>query len=451
MTVIVNADLGRPEPTRIRIDGPRIVGIGPRIAVQPGDTVLDAAGGAVIRGLRDDHIHLYALAAARASVVLGPPDVTHALEFAAALRAAGTGGGWLRGVGYHESVHGRLDRWVLDAVLPDRPVRVQHRTGIEWVVNSAAVRELGLDGADHAGIERTADDTPTGRLTRMDDWLGRALPSHPPDIAAVGRDAARLGIVAFTDATPLRTDRLVPGNLPQRITYMTAPDADADTAAPWPAGRGPVKVILDDDRLPDLAGLCDIVTRTHADGRGLAVHCVTRTQTVLAISALRMAGSRRGDRIEHGSVIPLELTPDLRELGVTVVTNPGFVHARGDSYLRDVEQADLGLLYRCGSLLRAGVTVTGGTDAPYGPADPWCSIATAVSRATSGGAVLGAAERIGPAEALGLFTGGREVAVGRRADLCVLTVPRRALATTPMTAELVAVTLIGGAVEADNR
>jgi predicted amidohydrolase YtcJ len=281
----------------------------------------------------------------------------------------------------------------------------------------------------------------------MDDWLGRVLPSAPPDLESVGRDAARLGVVTFTDATPLRAGGLVHGSLPQRITYMTAPDA---AAAHWPAGRGPVKVILDDDRLPDLASLCDVVARAHAAGRRVAVHCVTRTQTVLAIGALRMAGSAPGDRIEHGSVIPDELTSDLRELGVTVVTNPGFVYARGDSYLRDVDPADVGLLYRCGSLLRAGVAVAGGTDAPYGPADPWLSIATAVGRATSGGAVLGAGERISPAEALGLFTAGREVGIGRRADLCVLRVPRRALATTPMTSELVAVTLIGGVVEAEN-
>jgi predicted amidohydrolase YtcJ len=456
VTVIVNADLGAAAPTRIRIDGPRIADIGPWIEVTPGETVLDAAGGAVIPGLHDHHIHLYALAAARESVAVGPPDVRAPSEFVAAIRAAARSlapGRWLRGVGYHESVLGRLDRWVLDAATGNRPVRVQHRTGIEWVVNSSAVRELGLDGLDHPGVERTADGVPTGRLTRMDDWLGRVLPSTPPDVESIGREASRLGVVAFTDATPLRTAEqtgaLVRAGLRQRVTYMTAPDA-GDTGA-WPEGRGPVKVILDDNRLPALENLAETVARAHAAGRSVAVHCVTRTQTVLTVAALRSAGSRRGDRIEHGSVIPGELTAALLDLGVTVVTNPGFVHARGDSYVREVDPADLGLLYRCGSLLRAGVAVAGGTDAPYGPADPWLSIATAVGRVTSGGAVLGAGERIDAMEALGLFTAGREVAIGHRADLCLLAVPRRALAATELTSKLVAVTLIGGAVEANKR
>ena len=90
-------------------------------------------------------ISLFALAAAGASVAAGPPCTQTPADLAARLRAADAElppGAWLRAVGYHESVAGPLDRRALDRLLPDRPARVQHRTGALWMVNSLAVARL---------------------------------------------------------------------------------------------------------------------------------------------------------------------------------------------------------------------------------------------------------------------------------------------------------------------
>ena len=138
-------------------------------------------------------------------------------------------------------------------------------------------------------------------------------------------------------------------------------------------------------------------------------------------------------------MIPLELVPRLRELGLVVVTQPAFVAARGDQYLSDVEADDVGDLWRCGSLLDAGVGVGGSTDAPFGPADPWQAIATAVDRRTKSGRVLGAAERIDAGRALAMFLSPpddpagapRRVATGASADLCLLDRPLAAALAAP--------------------
>ena len=121
------------------------------------DVVLDADGGAVLPGLHDHHVHLLAMAAAARSV-----DVGTSLD----ALAQAPGDGWVRAVGYHESVSGPLDRARLDALVPDRPVRVQHRSGQLWVLNSAALRVVG------------SRHEPDGRLYRADDWLGPASPSR---------------------------------------------------------------------------------------------------------------------------------------------------------------------------------------------------------------------------------------------------------------------------------
>src|SRR3979409_1353759 len=128
-----------------------------------GDDVLEAAGGALLPGLHDHHLHLMAMAAALESIACRPPAVADLDALAAALRGASRAappGAWLRGVGYHESVAGALDCDALDALVADRPVRVQHRSGALWVLNRAALRVTGL--------ERTA---PSGRLSRADRLL----------------------------------------------------------------------------------------------------------------------------------------------------------------------------------------------------------------------------------------------------------------------------------------
>jgi predicted amidohydrolase YtcJ len=172
------------------------------------------------------------------------------------------------------------------------------------------------------------------------------------------------------------------------------------------------------------------IETAHRHDRTVAIHCVTRTALALAVAAWGAAGAAPGDRVEHGSVVPPDLASAVAELGLTVVTQPGFVAERGDDYVHDVDPDDLPHLYPCRSLLDAGLTVMGSTDAPYTSPDPWRAVAAAVARRTSSGAVLGAAERLAPRPALELFGHDplrpgtlRRVAVGQPADLCLLAGP----------------------------
>ena len=183
------------------------------------------------------------------------------------------------------------------------------------------------------------------------------------------------------------------------------------------------------------------------------MHCVTRAALVLALAAWEEAGAVPGDRIEHGAVVPVDLVGRVRELGLTVVTQPGFVAERGDEYLADVDADDRPHLWRCGSLLAAGVPVGAGTDAPFGSPDPWVAVAAAIDRHTATGRVLGVGERVRGPVALGLFLaplsapGGapRRIAVGAAADLCVLGVALADALAAPSRRHVLA-TVAGGRV-----
>src|SRR5580692_12091019 len=138
-----------------RVHGDIITALGNGL-VQRGDIVVAGEGAALLPGLHDHHLHLLASAAAAVSVPCGPPDVTDAAGLAVQLAAAEPVDGWVRGVSYHESVAGDLDRVALDRLAPAVPTRVQHRSGAVWIVNSLGVDALGLGDAQVDGVERDA-------------------------------------------------------------------------------------------------------------------------------------------------------------------------------------------------------------------------------------------------------------------------------------------------------
>jgi predicted amidohydrolase YtcJ len=444
----------------VRVNADRIVAIGAGMSPQRDEEVLDGHGGAVIPGLHDHHLHLLAMAAARTSVQVGPPAVTDLAGLAAALSNVDRdrpAGAWLRGVGYHESVAGPLDRRMLDCLVPDRPLRIQHRSGAEWSLNSAGLRQLDLVAAP-AGVERDATGEPTGRLRRLDDWLRDQLPPEQPDLAPVGAQLARYGITGVTDATPFADraglDRIAlavhSGEISQRVT-VTGGVVLAGTPAPAGLSLGPVKVVLADPDLPGLDEVAGWFDTAHTAGRAVAVHCVTRAALVLALTAWETVGARPGDRIEHAAIVPPELATMVRRHGLTVVTQPGFVADRGDRYRSDVDEYDRPYLYPCASLLAQGIPVGGSTDAPFGPADPWVAIRAAIDRGTPDGEPLNPDERLPPRSALALFLGSAEhpggphrtVALGQPADLVLLDAPLDQVLADPHAGH-VAATIRGG-------
>jgi predicted amidohydrolase YtcJ len=417
--------------TDIRV-GARIDEVGDNLAVQHGEGLLDAGGGTVLPGLHDHHVHVRSAASALDSFSVGPPGVSTKAQLAQMLSNATPGpDGWIRAVGYHESVAGDLDRTALDALVPHIPVRVQHRSGALWILNSAALGRVGL--AEH----------PDGRLRSADRGWSEALRRRETDLAELSRRITATGVTGVTDATPdLSADDMVTlmvahrrGEFRPRLRFLA-----------------PGKKILHDDRL-DLDALIDWISEHHSTGRPVAVHCVTAAQLVVTIAALRAAGGHPLDRIEHASVVPDDNLADLADLadrGLTVVTQPNFVAERGDHYLADIPAADHGELWRVASLLKAAVPVALSTDMPFGHGDPWTAMRAAVYRTTLSGAVLNANECVSARTALTMFLGwpdrpgqARTVAPGQPGDLCVLTEPPET-ALAELDAGMVAATIIGG-------
>ncbi|MEB3021346.1 amidohydrolase family protein [[Mycobacterium] crassicus] len=428
--------------------GETITEVAPDLTARRGEDVLDAGNATVLPGLHDHHVHLRSAAAALDSVFLGPPQVRSSDQLQIALRSARIDSdGWVRGYGYHESVAGELNAALLDRFSSDVPVRVAHRSGALWMLNSAGLARLGMG-------ERS-----DGRLLRAHGDPAPPLPQREPSLIRLSRQLAARGVTGITEATPGHGDADIAafaaarrgGELLQRLHCL----APAGTAAAPGVTLGPAKIILD-DALLDLDALATTLSDNHSRDHGVALHCVTDAQLTVAIAAWQAAGTHRDDRIEHAAVVPEDRLADLAALGITVVTQPGFVAERGDDYLADIESAAHHELWRLASLRRNGIPVALSTDVPFGDGDPWAAMRAAVHRTTRGGAVLGRAEAITAVAAVQLFTGRadrpatpRTIAPGEPGDLCVLAGgPAEVLAA--LDADLVRATVVAGDVVHDH-
>jgi predicted amidohydrolase YtcJ len=432
--LIRNADIHGHGPGDLRIVGETIAQIG-QLEPTAGEPVIDAAGGALLPGLHDHHIHLAALAARTASVPCGPPEVTGADELASILQRPGSG--WIRGIGYHESVMGLPDAKALDELVRDRPLRIQHRSGRMWLLNTLALMHLLERAPPPPGLERARGGY-TGRLFDEDAWLRTTLGSVPPDFSAVSRALAASGVTGITDMSPANDAAMAAhfsaeigrGALIQNVTLAgTLALSDAERGE-WRIG--PAKLHLHEAALPEFETATRFISRAHAQGRAVAVHCVSEVELVFALALFEATGCVRGDRIEHVSVAAMHLVDRMHQLGLQACVQPHFIAERGDRYLADVEPRHQGDLYRLASLVEAGIALAGGSDAPFGSADPWAAMAAAVSRKTLAGAVIGPREALAPETALSLFLADpadlprqRILAPGEPADCVLLDRPWR--------------------------
>jgi predicted amidohydrolase YtcJ len=110
------------------------------------------------------------------------------------------------------------------------------------------------------------------------------------------------------------------------------------------------------------------------------------------------------------------LTARAAELGIVIVSQPGFLSTLGDGFAAAFpDQADQ--LYAFGSWRRAGLTVAGSSDAPVISAAPLLGIRDALTRRTDGGRVLGPGERLTAREALALYTMEAATAMHREDEI----------------------------------
>jgi len=149
---VFTADPANPRTEAVAVRGNRILAVGRAAALAdlrgPRTEVIDAGGSSLLPGLIDSHFHLLWGSLKLDKLRLEEANDLDAIRAAiAAYAAANPQREWIEGVQLKYSAipaDARLDRWFLDAIVPDRPVYLTAFDGHTVWANSEALRRGGI-------------------------------------------------------------------------------------------------------------------------------------------------------------------------------------------------------------------------------------------------------------------------------------------------------------------
>jgi predicted amidohydrolase YtcJ len=465
---------GPAEAMLIR-DG-RIAEVGPaeavRTAATPGARVVSLDGATVIPGLIDAHCHVADVGYLATAADCSQPSAPDIPAIQARLREAAERtpeASWVTGGGYVEYKlrEGRHPtRADLDQAVPHRPAVLYHTSLHACVLNSAALAQAGFSDGQ--------PDPPGGAFGRDGEGRLDGVVFEAPMFALFERnlrdDLARMDSAGRARLVQMAGQRLAAFGLTtacdadmRRDTFAAFADADANGAlglrvygmivhdqVDWiPRGRHSdklateaVKIWADggmSSRTAAIHGsypvppygsgilyferdeLTEMVRRLDALGFQVCIHAQgdRAIETVLDVYAVVLggpAGNPRRHRIEHGGAMYPPLTARAADLGIVMVSQPGFMSTLGDGFCAAFgDRADK--LYAFASWRRAGLTVAGSSDAPVITADPLLGIRDAILRRTGEGRMLGPDERLSALAALDLYTTQAAYAAHRETEV----------------------------------
>ncbi len=450
------------------VEGDRVVAVGTEAEVRSarptGAIDHDLAGGMLLPGLVDAHLHLGVLVVQERGV-----DLTRASTLEEIVeRTARWAGDHPRGpiVGRGWAFPSRPEsEWPhasdLDRIDSERPIVLYHVSGHAAAVNTAALGRVGVGGStpDPPGgrIGRSKDGRPNGQLFESalqpalaiaDELLeaeGPALANLLHRLAALGITAVgtlntdsselhALGRLSHTGPLPVRVRSFVglpylathsdvelrrrsaekgrlriagvkgfaDGAFGTRTAWLTEPYADD----PENSGMG-VHSVEELARAFDRARRLDLIPAVHALGdRGIA-------SALDALERSRGGSSSGPDRLDHAGLLSPELLDRVATVRPVAVVQPIFVWSDGWMGER-LGPGRQRWAYPFGSLLRRGVELAGSSDAPFDSVDPWRGIAAFVRRTSPDGQSANPSpeEEIPLSEAIHAYTRGGARALG---------------------------------------
>lgn len=466
----------QPAAGKLLIRGGKVVSIG-----REGDTfefpsagfeVIDCRGKTVLPGFIDAHIHVNAFAESLVTLNLAPArgyvsieKIQEVLGNQSRYLPEGT---WIRARGYNEfylSEKRHPTRHDLDETTPHHPVKLTHRSGHAHVLNSLALKLVGISAEtpDPPGglIERDLQTgQPTGLLFEMGEFLSRSIPPLEREamdkaVRSASENLLSFGITSVQDATYSRNRERwqdlsrwkEKGIFRPRVSMMLGMlsseefgRGDYSSAVQQHQLRlGATKIVVDQttgELYPKQSDLNEMVSRSHKLGLQVAIHAIEEPAVESACIAIEQAlrSLPRADhrhRIEHCSVCRPEMAQRLASLGILVVTQPSFIYYHGDRYLATVPSEQIDHLYPIRSLLESGICVAAGSDCPIVPPNPLIALYSVVSRRSESGQTVLLKEALDLKEALRMFTQNAAkatfeedfkgaVAPGKAADLVIL-------------------------------
>lgn len=463
-------DAAQPRAEAVAVRGGKVLAVGTHDEIEThrgrGTEVLDLAGRSLVPGFVDPHMHTNMVQFADWVDVSPMTTPTADAVYEALRHAAPATTGWVLARQFDPTIttgEPRLDRELLDRLVPDRPLLVlEGNTHIAYV-NSAALRA--------GGVHRDTPDPPAGRYERDDggELTGRleetpafmafadGMPIVTGDVLEARirqllRDAAAQGVTLLHDCgigsmagaadfeglraacdadSPVRCRGMLVSSLYDVWEQMGLTPGCGDERGDgmfrvegmkaWSDGSSQARTgyqrepYLGTDTCGSLnysaEELAEVVERAHRDGWQVGVHAngdaaidVTLDAFAAAIRARPRSDHRH--RIEHCSVLRPEQIDQMVTLGLSPSFLIGHVRWWGEAFRSRLLGPQRARFYDpCASALAAGLRISLHSDWRVTPLEPLRYVEDAVTRIMAeSGEVLNADERIGVEAALRAVT-----------------------------------------------
>jgi predicted amidohydrolase YtcJ len=472
---VITCDDRSPFGDFVAIKGNKVLAVGEKPAldylVGPDTKKIDCQGNTVIPGFNDAHCHPISYAIMRTQIDCSPVAVGSIEEIKAVIRKKAKAlppPTWLKGSMYNEThlkEKRHPTRHDLDEGAPDQPVILINYTGASCVLNTEALRLVGITremAATYEGIETDPiTGEPNGLICGMNDMIRKKIPPIGQEELRAGFHLASIdylsnGITSLQDTTwnnglvhwnTYHSLKNAPGLFPCRMSMFLGFDS-IDTAqnAGLKMGcddfflrLGGVKIALDESTMcdrPPREELEAVTLKTIGLGHRAAFHVSNLYQLETSISALQSAlqkypNNKFQHRFEHCMLFTPEHLDALKKLPVMIVTQPTIMYYQGADFMETVPFKSQKYIMPLDTFTTAGIKVALSSDSPLMPINPFLGIYEAVTRKELLGNIIAPEEAISIEKALKMYTlsgayaSGEEmikgsITPGKLADLLVL-------------------------------
>ena len=439
-----------------------------RRLMSPETEVIDLKGATMFPGFMEAHNHLTIFGYLIDGIDLSASKAKKMDDILALTKARAEtlpAGSWIKGSRYAEyflAENRHPTRHDLDQVSPQHPVILYHTSFHACVLNSVAIKMLGISRettSPQGGIIEKDPDTgdPTGVLhdqSMMDvfnklffeDLAAMTKQERIELCAGATESYAKLGFVFAADALvvpqtlDMYQETLAAGRLRIRIYTMNhdekaGPLTESRIRTGFGSDRlriGPIKIFADGGmsnrtaavskpylcppndtglKIQSREELIDKVKRYDALGYQIAIHAQGDVGISDTLDAFEAALGPKSDnllrhRIEHAGALYPGLLKRAVNMNIAASVQPVFLSELGDGFFEAFGPDLAHQLYPFKSMLKAGMKIGGSSDCPVSNLDPRIALRDAVIRRTPSGEIIGPQETLTMEEAIRLYTQG---------------------------------------------